>query len=116
MSDDYDCTGTIGQQHCGSKGGVAVCNAQGRSAALESTLQVLVIEQAMWKVKIVWRGSASIYQSAKSLRSSCVVRCVFLPTPGRPTVWGFGGDLRASGAFSINVLAVTLQIVEFEST
>ncbi len=52
MSDDYDCTGTIGQQHCGSKGGVAVCNAQGRSAALESTLKVLVVEKAMWKVKI----------------------------------------------------------------
>ncbi len=99
MSDDCDCIGTIGQQHCGSKGGVAVFNAQGRSAALESTLKVLVIEKAMSKVKIVWRRSTSIYQSAKSLRSSCVVRCVFLPTPGRPTCGGSAGIYVLVGHF-----------------
>ncbi len=44
----------------------------------------------------------------------CSVRLFADPWP--TNVWGFGGDLRASGAFSINVLAVTLQIVEFAST
>jgi len=41
----------------------------------------------------------------------CSVRLFADPWPT-----GFSGDLRTSGAFSINVLAVNLQIVEFEST
>lgn len=66
MSDDYDCNGTSSQQHCGSERGVAACNSQGQSEALESTWTVFVVEEVMAKVKILSAPQCWIGRSGAS--------------------------------------------------